>query len=51
MELNENVENYFAETEQITFHPGHIIRGKIIGYFMINKIKKNRKADQLLISV
>ncbi|KAI8884719.1 catalase-domain-containing protein [Backusella circina FSU 941] len=27
MELNENVENYFAETEQITFHPGHIIRG------------------------
>lgn len=25
--LNRNPDNYFAETEQITFHPGHIVRG------------------------
>ncbi|GAA5813105.1 hypothetical protein MFLAVUS_006574 [Mucor flavus] len=25
--LNRNVDNFFAETEQITFHPGHIVRG------------------------
>ncbi|KAI8394088.1 catalase-like domain-containing protein [Radiomyces spectabilis] len=27
MVLNRNVDNFFAETEQITFHPGHIVRG------------------------
>ncbi|KAI8142419.1 catalase-like domain-containing protein [Fennellomyces sp. T-0311] len=25
--LNRNVENYFSETEQITLHPGHVVRG------------------------
>jgi catalase len=25
--LNRNVDNFFAETEQVTFHPGHIVRG------------------------
>ncbi|KAI9244293.1 catalase-like domain-containing protein [Phascolomyces articulosus] len=25
--LNRNVENYFSETEQITMHPGHLVRG------------------------
>ncbi|OBZ86206.1 Catalase [Choanephora cucurbitarum] len=25
--LNRNPDNYFAETEQVTFHPGHIVRG------------------------
>ncbi|KAI9491016.1 catalase-like domain-containing protein [Zychaea mexicana] len=25
--LNRNVENYFSETEQITMHPGHVVRG------------------------
>lgn len=27
MELNRNVVNYFAETEQIGFQPGHLVRG------------------------
>lgn len=27
MVLNRNPDNYFAETEQITFHPGHVVRG------------------------
>lgn len=27
MVLNRNVDNYFSETEQVTFHPGHIVRG------------------------
>jgi catalase len=27
MVLNRNPDNYFAETEQVTFHPGHIVRG------------------------
>lgn len=27
MVLNRNVNNYFSETEQVTFHPGHIVRG------------------------
>lgn len=27
MVLNRNPSNFFAETEQITFHPGHIVRG------------------------
>ncbi|KAG0174182.1 hypothetical protein DFQ30_005652 [Apophysomyces sp. BC1015] len=27
MVLNRNVENFFSETEQVTFHPGHIVRG------------------------
>ncbi|KAI9314609.1 catalase-like domain-containing protein [Dichotomocladium elegans] len=27
MVLNRNVDNFFSETEQITFHPGHIVRG------------------------
>ncbi len=25
--LNENVENFFAETEQVAFHPGHLVPG------------------------
>jgi catalase len=25
--LNRNVDNYFAETEQVAFHPGHIVPG------------------------
>lgn len=25
--LNRNVENFFSETEQITLHPGHLVRG------------------------
>lgn len=29
MTLNRNVDNYFSETEQVTFHLGHIVRGKI----------------------
>lgn len=28
MTLNRNVENYFSETEQVTFHLGHVVRGK-----------------------
>ncbi|KAI8141663.1 catalase-like domain-containing protein [Fennellomyces sp. T-0311] len=27
MVLNRNVENFFSETEQVTMHPGHIVRG------------------------
>lgn len=27
MTLNENVDNYFAETEQVAFHPGHVVPG------------------------
>ncbi|WP_147802566.1 catalase [Alkalicoccus halolimnae] len=27
MTLNQNVENYFAETEQVAFHPGHVVPG------------------------
>ncbi|KAG1472583.1 hypothetical protein G6F56_001455 [Rhizopus delemar] len=27
MTLNRNPANFFSETEQITFHPGHIVRG------------------------
>ncbi|CAO3629881.1 unnamed protein product [Mucor fragilis] len=27
MTLNRNVENYFSETEQVTFHMGHVVRG------------------------
>jgi catalase len=27
MQLNENPTNYFAETEQVMFQPGHIVRG------------------------
>ncbi|KAG1051032.1 hypothetical protein G6F43_006736 [Rhizopus delemar] len=27
MVLNRNPDNYFSETEQVTFHPGHIVRG------------------------
>ncbi|KAI7900241.1 catalase-like domain-containing protein [Cokeromyces recurvatus] len=27
MVLNRNPDNYFAETEQVTFHPGHVVRG------------------------
>ncbi|ORY95751.1 catalase-like domain-containing protein [Syncephalastrum racemosum] len=27
MVLNRNVDNFFSETEQITFHPGHVVRG------------------------
>lgn len=25
MTLNRNVDNFFAETEQVAFHPGHVI--------------------------
>ncbi|WP_342387743.1 catalase [Salinicoccus bachuensis] len=25
--LNQNVDNYFAETEQVAFHPGHVVPG------------------------
>jgi catalase len=25
--FNRNPDNYFAETEQVTFHPGHVVRG------------------------
>lgn len=28
MVLNRNPDNYFSETEQVTFHPGHIVRGR-----------------------
>jgi catalase len=28
MTLNRNVENFFSETEQVTFHLGHVVRGK-----------------------
>ncbi|MDB5869710.1 MAG: Catalase [Polaromonas sp.] len=27
MVLNRNVENFFSETEQVTFHPGHLVPG------------------------
>ena len=27
MTLNRNVDNYFSETEQVAFHPGHIVPG------------------------
>ena len=27
MTLNRNVENFFAETEQVAFHPGHVVPG------------------------
>ncbi|KAI9027241.1 catalase-like domain-containing protein [Phycomyces nitens] len=27
MTLNRNVENFFSETEQVTFHLGHVVRG------------------------
>lgn len=27
MTLNRNVDNFFAETEQVAFHPGHIVSG------------------------
>lgn len=27
MTLNRNVENFFAETEQVAFHPGHLVPG------------------------
>lgn len=27
MVLNRNVDNFFSETEQVTFHPGHVVRG------------------------
>lgn len=27
MTLNKNVDNFFAETEQVAFHPGHIVPG------------------------
>lgn len=27
MTLNQNVDNYFAETEQVAFHPGHVVPG------------------------
>ncbi|TAA73586.1 catalase [Planococcus salinarum] len=27
MTLNRNVDNYFAETEQVAFHPGHVVPG------------------------
>jgi catalase len=27
MTLDRNVENFFAETEQVAFHPGHVVRG------------------------
>ena len=27
MTLNQNPDNFFAETEQIAFHPGHIVPG------------------------
>src|SRR5699024_12731278 len=27
MTLNQNVENYFAETEQVAFHPGSVVSG------------------------
>lgn len=27
MTLNQNVTNYFAETEQVAFHPGHVVTG------------------------
>ena len=27
MVLNRNVDNYFAETEQVAFHPGHLVPG------------------------
>lgn len=27
MTLNRNVDNYFAETEQVAFHPGHLVPG------------------------
>src|SRR5699024_294467 len=27
MTLNQNVENYFAETEQVAFHPGSVVPG------------------------
>ena len=27
LSLNQNVDNYFAETEQVAFHPGHVVPG------------------------
>ncbi|WP_049316864.1 catalase, partial [Staphylococcus capitis] len=27
MTLNRNVDNVFAETEQVAFHPGHLVPG------------------------
>lgn len=27
MTLNKNVDNFFAETEQVAFHPGHVVPG------------------------
>ena len=27
MTLNRNVDNFFAETEQVAFHPGHLVPG------------------------
>lgn len=27
MTLNQNVDNFFAETEQVAFHPGHVVPG------------------------
>ena len=27
MVLDRNVDNYFAETEQVAFHPGHLVSG------------------------
>jgi catalase len=36
MTLNRNVDNFFAETEQVAFHVGNIVRGK--------KKKKKKKS-------
>lgn len=33
--LNRNVDNFFSETEQITYHPGHIVRGKYSFIFFL----------------
>lgn len=30
MTLNKNPDNYFAETEQVAFHPGHVVPGLIL---------------------
>lgn len=27
MTLNSNIDNFFAETEQVAFHPGHVVPG------------------------
>ena len=45
MVLNRNTDNFFAETEQVAFHPGHLVPG--IDYHRLGELERKKCGDPL----